>query len=71
MNMIFDTPELIEGYRLLVLASKLKLETKGLKMSRGPSAYTLIKKEFGLKGNKLNVLHQFNTMLVEAGIKQA
>jgi hypothetical protein len=67
--MTFDTPELIEGYRLLVLASKLKLETKGLKMSRGPSAYTLIKKEFNLKGNKQSVLDQFNAMLVEAGIK--
>ena len=67
--MTFDTPELIEGYRLLVLASKLKLETKGLKVSRGPSAYTLIKKEFNLKGNKQSVLDQFNAMLVEAGIK--
>lgn len=67
--MTFDTPELIEGYRLLMLASKLKLEIKGLKMSRGPSAYTLIKKEFNLKGNKQSVLDQFNAMLVEAGIK--
>ena len=68
--MTFDTPELINGYRLLVLASRLKLETKGLKASRGPSAYTIIKGEFGLRGTKEKVLQQFNQLLVEAGIKQ-
>jgi hypothetical protein len=71
MNMIFDTPEAISAYRLIMLASALKLETKGIYPIKGRSAYAQIKKEFGLKGNKLNVLHQFNTMLVEAGIKQA
>lgn len=69
--MTFDTPELINGYRLLVLASRLKLETKGLKVSRGPSAYSIIKAEFGLRGTKEKVLQQFNQLLVEAGIKQS
>jgi len=66
------TPEQISGYRLLMLASALKLETKGIYPIKGSrSAYTVIKKEFGLKGNKQRVLDQFNEILIEAGIKQA
>jgi hypothetical protein len=67
--MTFDTPEAISAYRLLMLASKLKLETKGLKCS-GKSAYSIIKREFDLKGNKQKVLSQFDEMLIEAGLKQ-
>ena len=69
--MTFDTPELISGYRLLMLASALKLETKGIYPIKGCSAYAQIKKEFGLRGSKQKVLDQFNQMLVEANIKQA
>ena len=69
--MTFNTPELIAGYRLLMLASALKLETKGIYPIKGCSAYAQIKKEFGLRGNKQKVLDQFNSLLVEAGIKQA
>lgn len=65
------TPEQISGYRLLMLASALKLETKGIYPIRGCSAYAQIKKEFGLRGNKQKVLDQFNEILIEAGIKQA
>jgi hypothetical protein len=52
-------------YRLLALKHALKLEMMGLKMSRGPSAFAIVKREFGLKGNKQRVLEQF-TALVEA-----
>jgi len=69
--MTFDTPELISGYRLLMLASALKLETKGIYPIKGCSAYAQIKKEFGLRGSKQKVLDQFNQMLVEANLKQA
>jgi len=69
--MTLNTPEQISGYRLLMLASALKLETKGIYPIRGTrTAYTQIKKEFGLKGSKQKVLDQFNALLVEAGIKQ-
>jgi hypothetical protein len=70
-NMTLDTPQQISAYRLLMLASALKLETKGIYPIKGCSAYAQIKKEFGLRGNKQKVLDQFNEMLVEAGIKQA
>ena len=69
--MTFNTPEAISAYRLLMLASALKLETKGIYPLKGSkTAYTIIKKEFDLKGNKLKVLSQFDCMLIDAGLKQ-
>jgi len=68
--MTFNTPEAIAAYRLLMLASALKLETKGIYPIKGCSAYAQIKKEFGFKGNKQKVLLQFDMMLIDAGIKQ-
>ena len=65
-----NTPEQISAYRLLMLASALKLETKGIYPIKGCSAYAQIKKEFALKGSKVKVLSQFDEMLIEAGIKQ-
>ena len=70
-SLTFNTPEQISAYRLLMLASALKLETKRIYPIRGCSAYAQIKKEFGLRGNKQKVLDQFNQILVEMGIKQA
>ena len=69
--MTFNTPEQISAYRLLMLASALKLETKGIYPIKGCSAYATIKKEFALRGSKIKVLSQFDEMLIEAGIKQA
>jgi hypothetical protein len=54
-----------------MLASALKLETKGIYPIKGCSAYAQLKKEFNLRGSKQKVLDQFNEMLVEVGIKQA
>ena len=55
----------IDRYRLLVLRSALKLEIKGMK-KRGKSAYSIIKQEFNLKGNKQKVLNQLNDIIKEA-----
>jgi hypothetical protein len=41
-----------------VLEKALRLELLGMK-SRGRSAYSIIKSEFGLKGNKQSVYDQF------------
>ena len=62
MGLILNTPEQIEGFRLLTMYHALKLETLGLKNSRG-SVYALIKKEFSLKGNKQSVLEQFGKLI--------
>ena len=49
------TKENINLFRLLSLRSALKLEIVGMKR-RGRSAYSIIKEEFGLTGNKKSVL---------------
>ena len=46
------TGEHIPLARLLVLQSGLKLESKGLKLSRGRSILAILKAEFGWKGNR-------------------
>ena len=44
--------------RMLTLKQALRLETLGMKR-RGPSVYSIVKKEFGLRGNKHSVFTQF------------
>ncbi|MAR67042.1 MAG: hypothetical protein CL833_07330 [Crocinitomicaceae bacterium] len=58
---VYDTPEAIEQFRLRALRSALKMEIFGMKR-RGQSAYSIIKQEFGLKGNKRSVLEQFEKL---------
>ena len=62
MGTPLNTPEQIEQYRRAVLYQALKLETMGLKHSKG-SVYALIKKQFNLKGNKASVLNQFGQLI--------
>ena len=50
-------------YRILTLKSALKLEILGIKMSRGRTAYSIIKSEFGFKGNKQKVLSQIESLI--------
>ena len=54
---IADTPQKIELYRMHVLHKMLKLELVGIKMNRGgqPTAYSVIKREFNLKGDRQKV----------------
>lgn len=59
------TGDNIPKYRLLMLRQGLKMEMKGLRISsRGPTAYSIIKKEFGLKGSREKVLDAFESILV-------
>jgi hypothetical protein len=50
-------------YRLLVLRSGLALEAKGMKMSRGLSAMSILKKEFGFKGNRQKIAAQLQALI--------
>ena len=61
--MIADTPYKIDLYRLLSLRAALRLEVVGLLRSRGKSAYSIVKQELGVKGNKQKVLDQVNQMI--------
>ena len=59
------TGDSIPKYRLLMLRQALKMEMKGLRISsRGPTTYSIIKKEFGLKGSREKVLVAFESILV-------
>jgi len=70
MGMIcLDTPEQIQMARYLTMRSGLKLEIKGMRLSRGVNCYKMIKDTFGLKGSKQKVLEQFEQLLTEAGVK--
>ena len=62
------TGEAIGAYRLMALYHALKLETKGMRRSRGPSALSTIKNEFGLTGGKFKVLEDFEFLLKSKGV---
>jgi hypothetical protein len=49
--------EQIDRYRLQTLKSALRLELLGM-ARRGTSVYSIVKKEFGFKGNKQKVYDQ-------------
>ena len=46
--MIIDKPEQIELYQMLVIRKMLQLEMKGIKMSKGHTAYSSAKKLFAI-----------------------
>ena len=59
---ILDTPDQIARYRLATLRAALRLEIAGMKRSRGPSAYAILKKE-GFTGTRADILEQINKHL--------
>ena len=59
--------EQIEVFRLICLRTGLESEAKfGVKLAKGASAYSIIKREFGLKGNKHKVLEEFTKIVDKA-----
>lgn len=62
---ILDKPDEIAFFNLARLKGALKLELLGMKMSRGPTAYSQLKK-MGFKGTREAVLEA-----VEAKVKHA
>lgn len=55
-------PNMIELYSNKVLLSRLKLEIKGMTPT-GQSAYSRIKKQFGLKGDKEKIYQKLKEIL--------
>ena len=53
----------IDRYRVAVLRSALKLEIAGMTLSRGRTAYSTIKREFGFKGSRASVFAQLTALL--------
>jgi len=66
--MIVQTSLTPEDFQLLVLRSALRLEVKGMRRSRRPSAATVVKQKFGLKGTNAKVLEQYEAILREKGL---
>lgn len=52
----------IKLYKFLARKEALRLETKGMKRSRGPTAYSICKQVYGLKGTRQRVLEQMDEM---------
>ena len=63
---VANTPDKIEMFRLLALRGALKLELVGM-CRRGPSAYSIIKSQYGFKGSKQRVLDQFEGYIRDRG----
>jgi hypothetical protein len=59
-----ETPKQIEMGRFIILRSALKLECLGM-TRRGQSAYSILKAEYGFKGNKKSVLQQVEQIIKE------
>jgi len=62
--MTLDTPEQINAFRMKTLLRGMKLERSGMKLTRGPSCLSIVKREFGLKGNREKVIAQFKEKFV-------
>ncbi len=61
--------ENVLAYRMLALRSGLKLESVGLKMSRGISALKIVRHEFGIKARTAaKALPEYEAFLREKGI---
>jgi hypothetical protein len=56
--LIAKTKEEIAFFRLAALEFALGMELIGLRRSRSPSAYSILKREYGFKGSKKKVLEQ-------------
>ena len=63
-TIVADTPEAIDRFRLVALKGALKMEVLGM-TRRGQSVYSIVKQEFGFKGNKASVLKQLEQKIKE------
>jgi hypothetical protein len=64
-DIVIETPEQFRLYALLKLKAALKLECAGMRHSKGHSAYGIVKRSYGFKGNREAVLKQFTDKINE------
>lgn len=66
---IIFTGESVDVYRLLTIRMGLKAEAIGMRLtSKAPSCLSIVKKEFGFRGNRASVTAQFEELLKANGI---
>jgi len=70
MNAITLTGEQIDTYRAQMILQGLYMEVKhNMRLTaKAPTCYSLAKKEYGLKGNKVSVYNQLAQLFIEHGI---
>jgi len=57
----------VDLFRMQTLARGLRRELRGMRLTRkAPTCYSIIKREYGLKGGRQKVLDQFLVLLLEA-----
>ena len=54
------TGQQIDDARRLTLRQMLKLEIRGLSRSKGASAYSVLKKDYGYKGTRESILKELD-----------
>ncbi len=67
MGFTATTPAEISAFQMLALKGALKLEVLGMRR-RGPSALSLVKRQFKFKGTKASVLAQLEAHLRGIGV---
>ena len=70
MNAITLTGEQIDTYRAQMILNGLYMEIKhNMRLTaKAPTCYSLAKKEYGLKGNKVKVYNQLAQLFLEHGV---
>jgi hypothetical protein len=68
---MYDGPTAVALMRLRVMLSGLRFEvqTGGLKLCKGPSCWTIAKREFGFKGSREKVLAALEEKVAEEEAK--
>jgi hypothetical protein len=63
--------ENINKVRMLTLLGGLRMEIKGMRMTaKGRTCYSIIKSDYGLKGNKHKVCEQFRDICASVGLEE-
>lgn len=66
----FMGPEAVDLYRMSMLLHGMKVELQGRRLTaKAPSCFTIVKKQYKLKGTKQQIVDQFEKLLQEAKTK--
>lgn len=69
MGNALTTPDQIHTYQLITLWSGLKLESKGMRVSRGISCRKIVKEKFGIKFRDINkVIAAYEDIIIAMGV---
>jgi len=70
--LVLDTPEGIAMYRMLAIRGGLKMEARGMRLTRGRSCLSIVRKEFGIKArDAATALVKFEEYLGQFGMTWA